>query len=127
VEQVNLAVAQMDQVTQSNAANAEETAAASEELSSQAIQLNEAVGNLERIVGGSSNGKRKGVSGNGGKPALEHKTAGTGQPAERAFVPTARATERPRGGLRDKIEQENPDAVTLGKLADFEESDFRDA
>jgi methyl-accepting chemotaxis protein len=39
IEQVNKAVAQMNQVTQSNAANSEESASASEELSSQAAEL----------------------------------------------------------------------------------------
>ncbi len=39
IEQVNKAVASMNQVTQSNAANSEESASASEELSSQAAEL----------------------------------------------------------------------------------------
>ena len=39
IEQVNTGVAQMDKVTQQNAANAEESASASEELSSQAQEL----------------------------------------------------------------------------------------
>jgi methyl-accepting chemotaxis protein len=53
IEQVNTAVAQMDKVTQSNAANAEESASASEELSAQARELNDMVGDLVAIVGGS--------------------------------------------------------------------------
>ncbi len=52
INQVNQAVGQMDQVTQSNAANAEETAAASEELSSQAEQLNTVVAELTSLVTG---------------------------------------------------------------------------
>ena len=51
IEQVNTAVAQMDKVTQSNAANAEESASASEELSSQAQNLNAMVADLVNIVG----------------------------------------------------------------------------
>ncbi|MFC1563504.1 methyl-accepting chemotaxis protein [candidate division KSB1 bacterium] len=43
IEQVNTALNQIDQVTQSNTANAEESAAASEELSSQAEQLKQMV------------------------------------------------------------------------------------
>ncbi|MFI5381389.1 MAG: methyl-accepting chemotaxis protein, partial [Tepidisphaerales bacterium] len=39
IDQVNKAVSQMDKVTQSNAANAEESASASEELSAQAEQM----------------------------------------------------------------------------------------
>ncbi len=52
IGQVNTAVSQMDKVTQSNAANAEETAAAAEQLSQQSTALQEAVVGLCRIVGG---------------------------------------------------------------------------
>jgi methyl-accepting chemotaxis protein len=51
ISQVNLAVAQMDKVTQGNAANAEESAAAAEELSAQAESLKDAVAELLRLVG----------------------------------------------------------------------------
>jgi len=53
VDQVNTAVAQMDKVTQSNAANAEESASASEELSAQAGMLNGMVDDLVALVAGS--------------------------------------------------------------------------
>jgi len=56
IEQVNVAVAQMDKVTQSNAANAEESASASEQLSVQARELNDMVNVLVQIVGGSGSG-----------------------------------------------------------------------
>jgi methyl-accepting chemotaxis protein len=52
IEQINDAVTQLDQVTQSNAANAEESAAAAEELTSQAEELNRMVNELRAIVGG---------------------------------------------------------------------------
>ena len=52
IEQVNTAVAQMDKVTQSNAATAEESASAAEELNGRAESLNEAVAELLRLVGG---------------------------------------------------------------------------
>lgn len=53
IEQVNVAVAEMDKVTQQNAANSEESAAASEELSGQAESLNGMVGELKSLVDGS--------------------------------------------------------------------------
>lgn len=52
VNQVAQAVAQMEQVTQSNAASAEESAAASEELNSQAETTMNAVARLEAMVRG---------------------------------------------------------------------------
>jgi methyl-accepting chemotaxis protein len=52
--QVNTAVSQMDTVTQSNAANAEESASASEELNAQADQLQSLVRELTALVHGAS-------------------------------------------------------------------------
>ncbi len=52
VDQVNTAVAQMDKVTQSNAATAEEAASAAEELSAQADALHGMVGELVGMVEG---------------------------------------------------------------------------
>ena len=56
IGQVNIAVSQMDKVTQTNASNAEESAAASEELSSQAEQMKSIVGELTALVNGASAG-----------------------------------------------------------------------
>ena len=53
IDQINTAVSQMDQVTQSNAANAEETAAAAEEMDAQAEELKRQIGQLRVIVNGS--------------------------------------------------------------------------
>ncbi|HEY3325190.1 MAG TPA: methyl-accepting chemotaxis protein [Planctomycetota bacterium] len=52
IDQVNIAVSQMDKVTQSNAANAEESASASEELSAQAGELGALVKVLLAMVRG---------------------------------------------------------------------------
>jgi len=52
VDQVNTAVAQMDKVTQATAANAEQSAAASEELSAQAQNVRAMVNELVAMVGG---------------------------------------------------------------------------
>ncbi|HTI99200.1 MAG TPA: methyl-accepting chemotaxis protein [Dongiaceae bacterium] len=54
IGQINTAVSQMDKVTQSNAANSEETAAAAQELNSQADNLQHSVGELLALVGGGS-------------------------------------------------------------------------
>ncbi|MDA3835910.1 MAG: methyl-accepting chemotaxis protein [Spirochaetales bacterium] len=51
IEQINIAVNQMDQVTQSNAANAEESASAAEELRNQAAQMNDVVIQLSALAG----------------------------------------------------------------------------
>jgi methyl-accepting chemotaxis protein len=51
IGQISTAISQMDKVTQANAANAEETAAAAEELSSQADMQREAVRQLQTLTG----------------------------------------------------------------------------
>ncbi|NLE37652.1 MAG: hypothetical protein GX621_06460, partial [Pirellulaceae bacterium] len=50
IGQINTAMSQMDQVTQSNAANAEESASAAEELSAQAEELRRMVSDLQALV-----------------------------------------------------------------------------
>jgi methyl-accepting chemotaxis protein len=52
IEQVNKAVAEMDKVTQMNAANAEQAAAASEELNAQADQMKIVVDGLMALISG---------------------------------------------------------------------------
>jgi hypothetical protein len=51
ITQINTAISQMDQVTQSNAASAEESAAAAEELNAQAAIMHESVKKLLQFVG----------------------------------------------------------------------------
>ncbi|MFH1154163.1 MAG: methyl-accepting chemotaxis protein [Pseudomonadota bacterium] len=54
IEQINLAVTEMDKVTQQNAASAEESASASEEMNAQAETMEEYVRDLMTLVGGKS-------------------------------------------------------------------------
>ena len=57
IDQVNKAVAEMDKVTQQNAANAEESASASEELTAQAQELNSMIAEFK--LNGRGNGNRR--------------------------------------------------------------------
>ncbi len=54
IEQIGRAITQMEQVTQSSAANAEESAAAAEELSAQAEHMKDVVGALRAMVDGAA-------------------------------------------------------------------------
>jgi methyl-accepting chemotaxis protein len=56
ITQINTAVGQMDKVTQSNAANAEESAAAAEQLNAQAETMRYSVAELLQLVGGHRSG-----------------------------------------------------------------------
>jgi methyl-accepting chemotaxis protein len=51
IQQVSIAVTQMDQVTQTNAAGAEESASAAQELNAQAVMMRQTVADLQRLVG----------------------------------------------------------------------------
>jgi len=59
ITRVNTAVVQMDKVTQRNAANAEESAAAGEDLTAQAVALKQAVSDLLRLVDGQKANQRR--------------------------------------------------------------------
>jgi len=97
IGQINHAVTQMDQVTQSNAANAEESASSSEELNAQARELQDMVAMLIGIVHG-ANG-----SGQGAKalPAPNGGSAPRRGPASRPSLAGAARTKSlsaPSGG-----------------------------
>ena len=107
LDQINTAVAQMDKVTQSNAASSEEAASASEELSSQAVSLNQVVDVLARVVGGTS-------ARDSGK-AQAHRPAGLvdrRMPARRSKLPA----------LVDSRQVLKPDQIV--SLGDDDLSDF---
>jgi len=73
IEQVNIAVSQMDKVTQSNAASAEESASAAEELNAQAESLKAAVGDLLKMVNGQDTARTQTTKASVRKPArIEH-------------------------------------------------------
>ena len=90
IEQINSATSEMDRVTQLNAANAEESAAASEELNAQAEQMKGHVGELADLVGGNDGAKPiAAVTGETPKkklqlPLLERKTSAKADSAEDA-------------------------------------------
>jgi len=71
IAQVNIAVTEMDKVTQQTAANAEESASASEELSAQAEQLKAFVEDLIAVISGrngsAASGPYSSAEGYGGK------------------------------------------------------------
>jgi methyl-accepting chemotaxis protein len=82
VTQLNTAVAQMDEVTQSNASSAEESSAASQELAAQAGQMRQAVGELNSLV-----------------------FASAAEDAMNADASAAHQTQPARTGMRTKISQ----------------------
>jgi len=81
IGQINQAMSQMEQVTQQNAANAEETASSSEEMSAQAETLNDIVVRLNALIKSEKEANKKsqahstGGGGSGGYTKPKKKTA----------------------------------------------------
>ncbi|MDX2186486.1 MAG: methyl-accepting chemotaxis protein [Opitutaceae bacterium] len=92
IDQVARAVSDMDQVTQANAATAEETSAAAAELSNQAAQLKEIIGELNNMVGGagvalSGSDEQESESAHHEEPKVEAKPVAKAAPAKAPAKP----------------------------------------
>ncbi len=90
INQINTAMTQMDKVTQQNAANAEESASASEELNAQAEQMKGAVNELVTLVGGNSSQTQS-----TGHPSVTNKMSGNLSHSDHAFHGIAGAKKTP--------------------------------
>jgi methyl-accepting chemotaxis protein len=117
IGQVNNAIQQMDQVTQGNAANAEETASASEEMTAQSQSLMEQIGTLASLVGGKGEGvsRSKGETLKVNRPhrehsgQIEHRAKGANRSVQKA-IPGEIGNGN--GGGRQKVSAKtDPEAV----------------
>ena len=128
MEQVNEAIAQVDEVTQGTAANSEETASASEQMASQAEELTRMMDDLETMVNG------KGSNGGSGK-AIEH-VAHISRPLLTEKTPASEAApaRKKNGGkskkrmanLQEKVEKQHADGhgAAPEELEGMKESGF---
>ncbi|MCP3952655.1 MAG: hypothetical protein GY697_10630 [Desulfobacterales bacterium] len=112
IGQVNIAVTEMDKVTQQNAANAEESASASEELNAQAEQMKSSVADLAALVGGDGRGHAP-SSVKSSLNAADHST-------HHAFAAPAKKTKG-----RQKMAQSTKE-LSPEKLIPLDDDDFQD-
>lgn len=119
IEQVNVAVVQMDQVTQQNAANAEETASASQELESQATTLDQIVRKLADLSGVTNRNGYEHGNGNNGK--RQNNTVVAGMPASHHGAHSEKS-------LKDRIvaDVETRATVSPDEMMNLNDSDFED-
>jgi methyl-accepting chemotaxis protein len=100
VGQINDSVSQLDQVSQDNAANAEESASAAEELTAQADELRVMVGDLQGLLGGPRSHAAPVATGQAGtagdRPAAAPWPGGRTRPTAQDPAP-GRRTESSRG------------------------------
>ena len=112
IQQLNQAVGQMDKVTQSTAANAEESAGAAEELTAQAASLQEAVEELLALVDGAREAHTagRGAVADWSQPAARQ-PAKSGRPAVVHQHPVAGAgsgSPRPHANHAAKVNRVEP-------------------
>ena len=137
VNQINLAVSQVDKVTQGNAAISEEAASASEELSGQANEINNLIRELAVIVGATLPQQSRGGSRGAG---LKRPPQAQAAPARKALPSSPVAGKRAAPMLAKGPAKAAPAAVTgmsapgrkgqSGKKAEdvipFDDDDFED-
>jgi methyl-accepting chemotaxis protein len=117
VDQVNTAVAQMDKVTQSNAASAEESASSSEQLSAQADALKNLVEDLLSLVAGAGAQRGDAVD----RPAPRQRQAQSVKPSRRPqrSLPSSSGSKASSGGEGRKVMKPD-DVIPLdGDFGDF--------
>ena len=104
IEQVNTAVAEMDKVTQQNAANAEESACASEEMNAQAETMKGMVDELsERLSAAPAKAQRSGLP---QRPVMRRKA-----PSRTRRFPPRSTSSRPRPAQPRNRPNRLPEAV----------------
>ncbi|MDY6822680.1 MAG: methyl-accepting chemotaxis protein [Thermodesulfobacteriota bacterium] len=94
IEQINIAVSQMDKVTQQTAANAEESASSSEELNAQAEELMSMVRELSSLVGGSTTNHS------------DRSTGGSYHKAQAAHATLTHNAGKPNAGKKDQTRKQ---------------------
>lgn len=112
IGQINLAVGQMDKVTQGTAANAEESAAAAEELNAQAEAMKSSVVELLKLVGNHSSNRFDADTVSGAKAI---------QQLQQARKPSAQTYGKTGGGARGRTpvaETDRATALLTGDLAE---------
>ncbi len=121
IQQLNTAVSQMDKVTQSNAANAEESASAAEELNAQAEALRDAVAGLIRLVDGDNAGHVSAPKPASARPAMGGRRSSISRNAKAAHAAPQRAeTHRENGTHAPAVaRQTTPGGGGGNEFADF--------
>ncbi len=116
IAQVNIAITEMDKVTQQNAATAEESASASEELNAQAEEMKAFVGELAAMVSGNV------AVSTGSIRSVRHPGAAgyARQAPQKALAVTKRPTKGKALSL-NRSREVNPDDIIP-----MDESDFKD-
>ncbi len=122
IDEVNIAISEMEKVTQQNAAGAEESASASEEMNAQAEQMKSIVNDLVILVSGDSAGHPSGQQLK--RPTIVPRTASKKSSSTRLSMISSKPVAKPLAkavlGFQHKREV-NPNAIIP-----FDETDLKD-
>jgi methyl-accepting chemotaxis protein len=130
ISQINSAVSLMDKTTQSNAASAEESAGAAEELKAQSATIKESIAELLRLVGSGERGKVSGRAGSRRGPSGGFAAAREVPPPARGYANGngnghARPARKPAAAPAKRPSAKTP--VTAAQRAEIPlEGDFKD-
>jgi methyl-accepting chemotaxis protein len=116
IEQVNIAVTEMDKVTQQNAATAEESASASEELNAQAEEMKSFVADLAAMVGGNA-----AVSNVRPRTVKRPKIGGHARQTQKMALDVVKKPSKGKALTINRHKQVHPDDIIP-----MDESDFKD-
>ena len=112
IDQINKAVAEMDKVTQSTAATAEESASASEEMNAQAEQMKHVAITLVNIIGGDGSGH-----GDGSRERI---------PVKKGLAKAISAVTARRGTGREAVSHRQNPGARPEQMIPLEEGQFKD-
>ena len=111
IEHVNIAVSEMDKVTQQNAATAEESASAAEEMNAQAEQMKGIVNDLVALISG-------GTATHPERPQAAVRSQRSSKPIHSSITPKRLPSKQTRLPLKKEV---HPD-----EIIPFDEKDFKD-
>lgn len=121
IEQVNIALAQIDQVTQSNASNAEESASAAEELNAMTETLQGVVVDMRSLITrGTSQGQSKGSA---SKRAEEYVLTGD-QNYKRRELKETHTKSGSKNWAKEEVGSMSGFSKTESDVEEFDMSDF---
>lgn len=122
ISQISKAITEMDKVVQQNAANAEESASASEEMNAQALNMKGAIRTLGQIVGDNEDGK----AAIGIRTLFSGRKSGKEATGQKKVVAVA-ASARGRGQIvRREAGRQRQQVVRPDEVIPMDEKDFKD-
>jgi methyl-accepting chemotaxis protein len=122
ISQISKAIAEMDNVVQQNAANAEESASASEQMNAQALNMKGVIQALSRLIGGDDDGKAA-IS---AKTLFSGRKKGKDAKGRKKVVAIAESAGGRGQVVRREAGRQRQQVVRPDEVIPMDENDFKD-